>query len=137
MNVTMPAITLLFASILVLLKLVLLTRVSMARRSSNIGIGSGGDPSLQRRVRVHANFIEQVPMALLLMALVEMAGLAPAWLWGFGVALLLGRVLHAIGLSGSAGYSFGRFTGTALSWGMMLAAAVAGLVLAARHLGGW
>ena len=136
MNLTMPVITLLFASILALFKVVLLVRVSLARRSRNIGIGSGGDPLLQRRVRVHANFVEQVPMALLLMALAEMAGLTPAWLWGLGIALLLGRVLHAIGLSGSAGYSFGRFTGTALSWGMMLAAAVAGLVLAARHLGG-
>lgn len=135
MPMTMPAITLLFASLLVLLKLVLMARVSLARRSRKVGIGSGGDPLVQRRVRVHANFIEQVPIALLMMALLEMAGLAPAWLWAFGALLLLGRLLHARGLSASAGYSPGRFLGTALSWGVLLAEAVAGLVLAARLLG--
>ncbi|MCF7222742.1 MAPEG family protein [Lysobacter sp. TLK-CK17T] len=131
----MPAITLLFASLFVLFNLVLMARVSLARRSSNVGIGSGGDPLLRRRVRVHANFIEQVPIALLLMALLELAGLAQAWLWAFGVVLLAGRLLHARGLSASAGYSYGRFLGTVLSWGVLLAEAVAGLAMAARHLG--
>lgn len=128
--VTLPAVTLLFASVLVLLKLVLMARVSLVRRSSKIGIGSGGDRLLQRRIRVHANFIEQVPLALLLMALLELCGLSPAWLWGLGSALLLGRILHAIGLSSSAGYSFGRFAGTLLSWGMLLTSVIVGLAVA-------
>lgn len=130
----MPVITLLFAALLALLKLVLLARVSLTRRSRRIGIGSGGDPLLQRRVRAHANFIEQVPMALALMALLELCGLAPAWLWAMGAALLLGRILHALGLSRSAGYSFGRFAGSLLSWSVLLVGAVAGLVLALRQL---
>lgn len=135
MSATMPVVTLLFASLLVLFKLVLLARVSMVRRSRNVGIGSGGDPLLQRRVRVHANFVEQVPVALLLMALLEMAGLGRTWLWAFGALLLLGRLLHAAGLSRSAGYSSGRLLGTVLSWGVLFAEALAGLVLVARHLG--
>ncbi|WP_220481175.1 MAPEG family protein [Marilutibacter penaei] len=124
---TMPLVTLLFASLLVLLNLVLLARVSLSRRQAQIGIGSGGNPALQRRIRVHANFIEQVPLALLLMAVLELSGLAPGWLWGLGAALLLGRVLHAVGLSRTAGYSFGRAVGTLLSWGVLLVASLLGL----------
>lgn len=124
---TMPLVTLLFASLLVLLNLVLLARVSLSRRQAQIGIGSGGNPVLQRRIRVHANFIEQVPLALLLMALLELSGLAPGGLWGLGAALLLGRVLHAVGLSRTAGYSFGRAVGTLLSWGVLLVASLLGL----------
>ena len=70
--------------------------------------------------------------ALLVLALLELCGLAPAWVWGFGSALLLGRVLHALGLSRSGGYSFGRFTGTVLTWLVFLAMALAGLWLALR-----
>ena len=46
--------------------------------------------------------------------------------------LLLGRLLHAFGLSRSGGYSFGRFTGTVLTWLVFLAMALAGLWLALR-----
>ncbi|QDH69467.1 MAPEG family protein [Marilutibacter alkalisoli] len=128
--VSLPAVTLFFAALLALLNLVLMVRVSMVRRSSKIGIGSGDDRLLQRRIRVHANFIEQVPLALLLMALLELCGLASIWLWALGAALLAGRILHAIGLSSSAGYSFGRFAGSLLSWGVLLAGAIAGVVIA-------
>ena len=48
------------------------------------------------------------------------------------LALLLGRVLHALGLSRSGGYSIGRFTGTALTWLLLLGMALAGLWLALR-----
>lgn len=126
----MPKITLLFASLHVLLMLVLLAPIPRYRRSLKIGVGDGGDKTLARMIRVHGNFIEYVPFALLVLALLELCGLAPAWLWGFGGALLLGRVLHAIGFSRSGGYSFGRFTGTVLTWLVFLAMALAGLWLA-------
>jgi len=83
-------------------------------------------------IRTHGNFIEHAPFALLVLALLELCGLAPEWLWGFGGALLLGRLLHAFGLSRSGGYSFGRFTGTVLTWLVFLAMALAGLWLALR-----
>ena len=126
----MPKITLLFASLHVLLMLVLLAPIPRYRRSLKIGVGDGGDKTLARMIRVHGNFIEYVPFALLVLALLELCGLAPVWLWGFGGALLLGRVLHAIGFSRSGGYSFGRFTGTVLTWLVFLAMALAGLWLA-------
>ena len=43
------------------------------------------------------------------------------------IVLLLARVAHAIGLGGSAGYSAGRFAGTILTFGVLLAMAVIGV----------
>jgi uncharacterized membrane protein YecN with MAPEG domain len=126
----MPRITLLFASLHALLMLLLLARISRHRHGHRIGLGDGGDPELTRKIRVHGNFVEHVPFALLLLALLELSGLAAAWLWAFGGVLLLGRVMHAAGLSRTGGYSAGRFWGTALTWLVLLAMAIAGLWLA-------
>jgi uncharacterized membrane protein YecN with MAPEG domain len=128
----MPTITLLFASLHVLLMLVLLARISRHRHGQRIGLGDGGDAVLNRKIRVHGNFVEHAPIALLLLGLLELCGLQAVWLWTFGSALLLGRIMHAIGLSGSGGYSIGRFWGTALTWLVLLAMAIAGLWLSLR-----
>ena len=128
----MPRITLLFACLHALVMLVLLARISRHRHGHRIGLGDGGDALLSRKIRVHGNFIEHAPFALLLLGLLELNGLASVWLWSFGSALLLGRVMHAIGLSRSGGHSVGRFWGTALTWLVLLAMAVAGLWLGLR-----
>lgn len=125
----MPKISLLFAALHALLLIVLAAPVSLYRMRHRIGMGDGGDALLIRRIRVHANFIEYVPMALLSLLLLELAGLPAVWLWGFGSALLLGRVMHAIGLSRSSGKTFGRFYGTGLTWLTMAAMACVGLWL--------
>ena len=128
----MPKITLLFASLHALLLLALIAPISRHRHRHKIGLGSGGDQVLERKIRAHANFIEFVPIALVLLALLELAGLQPGWLWMFGVVLLLARVMHALGLSRHAGYSFGRFWGTVLTMLVLLGMAVAGLGLSLR-----
>ena len=128
----MPKITLLFASLHLLLLLALLVPIPRHRHARKIGLGDGGDMALMRKVRAHGNFIENAPIGLLALALLELCGLQAAWLWVLGSTLLLGRVLHAFGLSRSGGYSFGRFTGTVLTWLAFLAMALAGLWLALR-----
>ena len=128
----MPTITLLFASLNVLLMLVLLGRISRHRHGHDIGLGDGGDALLARKIRVHGNFIEHAPIALLLLALLELSGLSTPWLWGYGGALLLGRLLHAVGLSRTGGRSPGRLWGTALTWLTLLGMALSGLWLALR-----
>jgi hypothetical protein len=126
----MPTVSLLFASLHALLLMALAVPIVLHRRRARIGLGDGGDAVLARRMRVQANFIEYVPLALVLLALLELAGLGKTWVWVFGSALLLGRVLHAIGLSGSAGTSKGRFYGTLLTWVDLVAMAAAGILLA-------
>ena len=75
---------------------------------------------MTRRMRAHGNLIENAPLALLLLGLLEIAGLDARWLWAFGGALLVGRLLHAYGLSRRSGTSPGRFLGMALTWGVLL-----------------
>ena len=106
----MPKITLLFASLHVLLMLALAVPVVLHRNTHKIGIGDGGDKRLARKIRVHGNFVEYVPFALLVLALLELCGLPVAWVWGFGGALFLGRLLHAFGLSRSGGYSVSTYS---------------------------
>ena len=125
----MPKITLLFASLHAVLMLILAVRVVNHRRANKIGLGDGGDKLLARKVRVHANFVEYVPMLLLMLALLELCGLPAAWLWALGGVLLLARILHASGLSRHSGYSVGRFWGTLLTWVVLVTMAVSGLWL--------
>lgn len=122
-----PRISLLIASLHVLLYLVLTMRVVLHRNVYKVGVGTGGDAVLTRKVRVHGNFSEYVPLALLMLAMLELSATPATLLWVFGIALLLARVLHAIGLGSSAGYSFGRFSGALLTFATLVAMALYGI----------
>jgi uncharacterized membrane protein YecN with MAPEG domain len=117
-------ITGIYVALATLLVLILAARISMARHGRRVGIGDGGDPDLVRRIRVHANALENLPLALLLLLLLELDQTPPLALHVFGCLLLVGRVLHAVGLSRSSGVSPGRFLGIALTWAVMLVMAV-------------
>lgn len=113
-------ITSIYAALCGLLVLLLAVRVAHIRRSQKIGIGDGGNRVLERRIRIHSNAIENVPMVLILLGLAESAGLTPWALHAAGVTLIVARVLHAQGLTQSAGHSFGRLYGVALTWALLL-----------------
>ncbi|MDC3265414.1 MAPEG family protein, partial [Planktomarina temperata] len=55
-----------------------------------------GAQALERSVRAHGNFIEYVPMVLLMMYFAEVAELSALRLHITGTMLLLGRVMHGI-----------------------------------------
>jgi uncharacterized protein len=95
---TVPHLTLLFAGLCALLQTALTALVILRRTQAGVSLLDGGDQTLIQRIRAHGNFVETAPMALLLMALLEMNSLAASWIWGFGALLLVGRMLHAYGL---------------------------------------
>jgi uncharacterized membrane protein YecN with MAPEG domain len=117
-------ITLLYAGLCALLVLVLAARVVRWRFSRRIGLGDGGDAELQRRVRVHGNAVEYLPLCLILLGGMELNGYPAPLIHGFGLALVLSRIAHAWGLSRSSGTSAGRFAGTLVTWLLMLAMAL-------------
>ncbi len=120
-------ITALYASLAGLLLLFLSFRVVRWRRKLSVGLGDGGQENLLRAQRTQANFIEYVPIALILLAAAESQGL-PGWLLQTaGAILVLARLLHAWGLSQSSGRSFGRFWGTLLTWVVILALSLANI----------
>ena len=95
------AVTAFYASLLAAVFLVLSVRTINQRRAARVEIGAGESIELLRRSRVHANFAEYAPYALLLMALAESLKAPPFLLHAAGLALLAGRVMHAYGLSQS------------------------------------
>lgn len=117
-------ITLLYAGLCTLLVLYLAGRVIVGRRGKKVGIGDGGDHELQRRIRVHANAIEYLPLALLLLGGMELNGYPDPVIHAFGATLLVSRVLHAWGLSRHSGVSRGRFIGTLFTLLLMVAMAL-------------
>ncbi|KFN51096.1 MAPEG family protein [Arenimonas composti] len=114
-------ITLFYAALCTLLVIALALRVIVARLRLRIGIGDGGNPVLQKRIRVHANAIEYLPLALLLLGGMELNGYEDAVIHVFGCTLFISRLLHAWGLSRSSAASPGRFLGTALTLLLMVA----------------
>lgn len=117
-------ITGIYAAISALLVIVLSFRVIRMRLSTRTGIGDGGNHELARCIRVHSNAVEYLPLALLLLMLVEWNQTVPMIVHCFGIAIVLGRLLHAIGLSRSAGTSPARVGGMLLTLLAILGMAV-------------
>jgi hypothetical protein len=110
----------LYAALCALLVFALSLRIALLRKRLRIGIGDGGDAGLARAIRAQANAIEYVPLLLVMLLIAENNGAGVAFVHACGVGLLLARLLHAVGLSGSAGVSFGRFWGILLTWAILL-----------------
>lgn len=92
-------ITAFYAALLAFLFLLLSARVIAQRREARVEIGVGESAELLRRSRVHANFAEYVPIALILLGFAESLKAPSAALHALGLALLAGRLIHAYGLS--------------------------------------
>ncbi len=122
-------ITAIYASLLAILYIVLSYRVAQNRIRLKVGLGTGQNPELERAVRIHGNFAEYVPFALLLLAFLESGG--GAW-WAVhlaGAGLLIARVSHALGLNQTSGRSAGRFSGVIATWLVILGLALGNLAL--------
>jgi uncharacterized protein len=128
-------VTMLTAGILALLLLFLAGYVIAGRVRFKIDLGDGDNVAMRQRIRAQANFAEYVPMALILMGLMETASVGPRWLIiAMGATLVLARLWHAQGLLSKPGVSAGRFIGTNLTGLILLVGAVA---CAGRGVGAW
>ncbi len=124
-------VTTIYAALLGLLLIVLSDLVSRTRKKSKIILGHGDDPMLERVMRAQGNFVEYVPLGLILLMLMELKTTEPWVLHLCGSMLLLGRMLHAYGMVKPDGMISGRYWGTALTWLMILGASLFNLWLLA------
>ena len=113
------AVTALYAGLLALWFVVLAVRVVDQRRRHKVGFGDGGKPPLQRAIRGHGNFSEYVPLALLLLAILEISRFPSYVLHGLGATLLVARLLHGYALSFTRHFPFGRIVGAALTFAVI------------------
>jgi uncharacterized membrane protein YecN with MAPEG domain len=121
-------VTLVTASVLALMCLVLAARVSRARMKHRISLGDRGNEELLVRMRIHGNFIEFVPFVLILMALLEVSGASRTGLMAAGAVLVVSRILHVFGMPRPAPNVF-RASGASGTYILMAALAVWGLTL--------
>ena len=134
MNSVLNSVTItpLYAAALGLVLLVLSGRVIAGVRAKGVSLGDGGDPDNLNLIRTHANFIEYVPMILILIGFAEAGGASDGWIHGLGGALLLGRILHPFGMSPEPKPNPARFVGTILT---LLPLLIASILLLLQQFG--
>ena len=102
-------ITPIYASLLAGLFVFLSVRTLLFRRKLRIGIGTNDNEQMLRAMRVHSNFAEYAPLALLLILMIELIGGSNLIIHFTSIALLAGRALHAYGVSQTnENYSYRR-----------------------------
>ena len=116
-------VTLFYASLLGLLLVFLSIQVLRYRVRADVK----GAEAAANMSRVQGNFVEYVPMALVLMALLEWAGAPAMALHGLGCVLVLARVLHAIGLGYVGSRNYPRMLGALLTFLVLATMGMAGL----------
>ena len=124
---TTPDVTILYAAILGLIAIYLGATAGARRAKEGISLGHGTDDELLLRMRRHANFVENVPLALVLVALLEMQGVTSTAIHGLGAALVVGRILHIIGF-GHDIRNLARGLGAGLSVLVIAVSSIWGLV---------
>lgn len=92
------------------------TQKTVAPKTSDDGL-------LQRKVRAFGNFVEYVPLALLLILALELMQASAQLVWMLGLTLTVARVAHAWGLIKTYGPSPGRAIGFFLTWFVYLVGA--------------
>ena len=92
-------ITPLYAAVLALIYTFLSVRTLRLRRMKKVIVGDSDDIELTRAVRAHSNFAEYTPIAIILIYLLEVQGQSTVIIHALGVALVLGRIIHAWGIS--------------------------------------
>lgn len=108
---TILPITLCTAAALVLINLWLSVRIGLVRRAASISVGDGGHEPLARRMRAQLNFAENVPLVVILIAVLELGGITLDSLPWVAAIFVIARVLHGFGMDGGS-MQWGRALGT-------------------------
>jgi uncharacterized membrane protein YecN with MAPEG domain len=106
-----------------------LSAVVVGRRFRNkVDLGTGNNSAVEQAIRAHGNFSEYVPLILMLLLLLALAGVSAYWLHALGIALVISRLLHAQGLLSSRGATPGRFLGINLTWIVLVVASIRAII---------
>lgn len=120
-------VTPLFASIFGLMYIVLSIGVIRIRFKQQVSLGSGGLVSLEKEMRIHANFAEYVPLCLLLLFFLETITLSSTIAFWLGCLLLVSRVCHVVGMKNPKDYLICRKAGMIGTFTVILVASLATL----------
>jgi len=96
-------------------------------------VGDGGNGTLLRAMRAHANCAEYGPIGLILIGLAESLALPALILHLLGLGLVAGRIVHAYGVSQEPEDFRFRVAGMALTFTTIAAAASVALIGSIVH----
>jgi len=108
---------------------ILMMRAGQVRLSGKVSLGDGGNQTLMARIRAHGNYAENTPLALIGLFALALLQAAPIALHIFGGGFLLGRVLHAAGMSAPNSEGKGRAIGMLLTLVSFIGTAIYLLIL--------
>lgn len=114
----------LWSGLLILLMIVLSGLTVTRRRRHLVAFGDGGNAELNAAARAFGNASEYIPVGLIALVLLALTGAPEMMIHGVGATLLLGRIVHAIGLLFQKGPSLGRVVGMVLTYLALLVGAV-------------
>lgn len=117
-------VTALCAAVLGLISIVLAGIVGRARGRTGVSLGDGGKPELLEAMRRQGNFVEYVPLFLVLLAIVELNGAPKWWLYVLGAVMVASRIVHPFGIHHDRMNVAARIAGAA---GTMIASAAVSL----------
>lgn len=127
--VSLP-ITALYAALSGFLIIALAANVVRLRLAKKVSLGDGGHKDVSRAIRAHGNTIEYLPLALILMALLEINGGGSTALHSYGILLVGGRVVYSYGmLVPRSSANLTRQLGVVTSWLVILGAGIQLLVI--------
>lgn len=72
--------------------------VIKVRKKFKIGIGEGDCDELKRAIRIHGNFVENIPFAIILLIALELCSGDEIFLHLAYITLFVGRIAHFYGL---------------------------------------
>lgn len=122
--VSLP-VTALYAALCGFLVIALAANVVRYRLGKKVSLGDGGHKDVNRAIRAHGNTVEYIPLALILMALLEINGGGNTALHIYGIMLIVGRLLYAYGmLVPRSSANLARQLGVLSSWIVIIGAGI-------------
>ena len=125
----MLIVTAIAASVLGLLYVRLSLVVIGFRRKHGVSVGDGGHEDLLRAIRSQGNLAEYAPIALLLLACLEL-NQTPIWITSIlAASFVVGRLLHPVGMKSADSPMQPRLRGMQLTLLSLLALCIANLAV--------
>lgn len=113
--------TLITTGILGIIFFVHCLRIIQGRGLTKTSLGDGGNDLMTRRIRIHGNFAEYIPLLMLILFMLEVKAISQVLLLAFALSVVVGRLLHFYGLYSNGSPMWARVWGMQLTlWPLLL-----------------
>jgi uncharacterized membrane protein YecN with MAPEG domain len=115
----------LYAGLLGLIALWLFANVGKVKHKNGVSMGDGGNARVIRAMRGQMNFVENVPMVLILLMIGASLNMPAIAIHVIGIALVVGRFCHALHFTKDDAPGWQRAAGAMLTFASLAGASLA------------